>query len=252
MNVLIVEDEPLAAAQLSALVTKLRPQANIVGVCDTIKSTVDWLNNNATPDLAFFDIQLGDGLSFEIFRQVNVNLPIIFTTAYNQYAIKAFKVNSIDYLLKPIQIKDLAFALDQFDRQQSSSTIIDVKLIEEVNALLNKPDYKERFLVKIGSTLRIVETVDILYFYSFEKGTYIKTNDKKDYLIDYSLEAVETLINPEQFFRINRKHIVALKSIQKIYQHSNSRLKLELATPSKEEFLVAREKVKLFKEWVNK
>ncbi len=251
MNILIVEDEPLAAKQLSTLITELKPQANIVAICDTIKSTVNWLKNHTTPDLAFFDIQLGDGLSFEIFQQVEISIPIVFATAYDQYAIKAFRVNSIDYLLKPIQVKDLALALEKFNKQKMRYNTIDEKLINEMNNLLRKPAYKARFIVKIGNTLRIVDVSDVLYFYSFEKGTYIKTHDKKDYLIDYSLEAIEQEIDPEVFFRINRKHIVALKSIKKIHQHSNSRLRLELAIPSEEEFLVARERVKDFRKWIS-
>lgn len=251
MKILLIEDEPLAAAQLAAHISALRPQAQILAVCDTVKSAVDWLQNNEAPELAFFDIQLGDGLSFEIFEQVKFTQPVIFTTAFNQYAIQAFKVNSVDYLLKPIDRNDLEKALQKFESlAQPRSSNITPELLHEVVVSLKKKSFKERFLVKVGTHLRVIETNDIKYFYSFEKGTYAKLSDGKDYLLDQSLELVEGLIDPTQFFRINRKYLVALKSISDVVAYSNSRLKLKVQQANDDDFLVAREKVKDFKSWL--
>jgi len=251
MNILIVEDEPLAAAQLAMHIAALRPAAKVVQVCDTIKSTVNWLQNNPAPDLAFFDFQLGDGLSFDIFEKVKLQQPVIFITAFDQYAIQAFKVNSIDYLLKPIDRAELKRALDKFDLLSTPKTsAITPEILNQITASLKTKSYKERFLVKVGTHLRVADTQDILYFYSLQKGTFLKLADGKDYVIDNTLEKVEELIDPAQFFRINRKHLVALKSINDVITYSNSRLKLKVQLPIDDEFLVAREKVKEFKEWL--
>jgi DNA-binding LytR/AlgR family response regulator len=251
MNILIVEDEPLAAAQLAMHIAALRPEAKIVQVCDTIKSTVAWVQNNTTPDLAFFDIHLGDGLSFDIFEQVKLALPVIFVTAFDQYAIQAFKVNSVDYLLKPIDRADLSRALNKFDLLSNPKISgITPEILHQIAASLKKKSYKERFLVKVGTHLRVAETHDILYFYSLQKGTYLKLADGKDYVLDLTLEMVEDLVDPERFFRINRKYLVSLKSINDVITYSNSRLKLKVLHPVDDEFLVAREKVKEFKEWL--
>ena len=251
MKILIVEDEPLAAAQLAANIAGIKPDAQIMAVCDTVKSTVNWLQNNPAPDLSFFDIQLGDGLSFEIFEKVDFRQPVIFITAFNQYAIQAFKVNSIDYLLKPIDRNDLERALTKYDNLlQPKTSGITTQMLEEIISSLKKKPFKERFLVKVGTHLRIVETKDVLYFYSLQKGTYLKLNDGKDYLLDNSLEQVEEVVDPTTFFRINRKYLVSLKSITDVITYSNSRLKLKVQQPIDDEFLVAREKVKEFKEWL--
>lgn len=251
MKVLIVEDEPLAAAQLAANISALRPEAKILAVCDTVKAVVDWIGKNDAPDLAFFDIQLGDGLSFEIFEKTDFTTPVIFTTAYDDYAVRAFKVNSIDYLLKPIDRAELGKALQKFEQlKQPVKSVLGPEMISELMDSLKKKNYKERFLVKVGTRLRIVEIDEILYFYSFEKGTYAKLADGKDYLLDQSLELVEGMIDPSRFFRINRKYLVALKSITDVIAYSNSRLKLKIQQSSEDDFLVAREKVKNFKSWL--
>jgi DNA-binding LytR/AlgR family response regulator len=251
MRVLIVEDEPLAAAQLAASLASLRPGAQILSVCDTVKSAVNWLKNNPSPDLSFFDIQLGDGLSFEIFEQTGFAQPVIFTTAFNQYAIQAFKVTSIDYLLKPIDRAELERALAKFEKQLLPvSGNITPEILDAIAMSLKKKNYKERFLVKVGTHLRVAETSAILYFYSLQKGTFLKLNDGKDYVLDNTLEQVEDLIDPALFFRINRKYLVSLKSITDVIAFSNSRLKLKVQLPIDDEFLVAREKVKEFKEWL--
>ncbi|NQU84698.1 MAG: response regulator transcription factor [Mariniphaga sp.] len=251
MKVLIVEDEPIAAAQLAAHLAALRPQSEILAVCDTVKSAVDWLKNNEVPELAFFDIQLGDGISFEIFNQIDYKNPVIFITAFDQYAIQAFKVNSIDYLLKPIERDELEKALVKFDNLNTPKTSnVTPKILEEIVSSLKNKNYKERFLVKVGTHLRIVDVKDILYFYSFQKGTFIKCTDGKDYLIDQSLELIEEIVDPVLFFRINRKYLIALSAIKDVVAYSNSRLKLKAKNANEDDFLVAREKVKLFKSWL--
>ena len=250
MRILIVEDEPLAAAQLAAHISALRPGAEILSVCDTVKAAVSWLEKNRAPDLAFFDIQLGDGLSFEIFDKVTFTSPVIFTTAYDNYAIRAFKVNSIDYLLKPIEREELQKALTKFDHANNSGGL-NPELLAELIASHRKKTHKERFLVKVGNHLKLIETKDILYFYSFQKGTFAKTNEHKDYLLDESLEMIENMVDPELFFRINRKYLVRLTSIRDVVSYSNSRLKLKLSKSNEDDdFLVAREKVKSFKMWL--
>lgn len=251
MKVLIVEDEPLAAAQLAAHISALRPSAEILAVCDTVKAVVDWMSKNEAPELAFFDIQLGDGLSFDIFDQIDFKSPVIFTTAYNEYAIRAFKVNSIDYLLKPIERPELEKALIKFEQlAKPAATSITPDILTEIIDSLKKQEYKERFLVKVGTHLRVIETDEILYFYSFEKGTYAKLSNGKDYLLEQSLEVIEGMVDPSQFFRINRKYLVSLKSITDVVAYSNSRLKLKVKNPNDDDFLVAREKVKDFKCWL--
>lgn len=203
MKILIVEDEPLAAAQLAANIAVLKPGAQILAVCDTVRSAVNWLQNNPAPDLSFFDIQLGDGLSFEIFEQVEFKQPVIFITAFNQYAIQAFKVNSIDYLLKPIDKTDLQRALTKFENlTQPKISGITPLALEDIISSLKIKTYKERFLVKVGTHIRVAETLGILYFYSFQKGTYIKLNDGKDYLLDQTLEQIELQVDPSVFFEL--------------------------------------------------
>jgi DNA-binding LytR/AlgR family response regulator len=251
LNVLIVEDEPLAAAQLAAHLAVLRANAKILAVCDTVRATVGWLKQNPLPDLIFLDIQLGDGLSFDIFEEITLDCPVIFTTAYDQYALKAFKVNSIDYLLKPIDRAELEAALQKFEKGRASGAAnIPSDIIEKLIASVNPDKFKKRFLVKVGTHIRMVDVTNILYFYSFQKGTFIKSRDGKNYLIEQSLEVVEDYIDPAIFFRINRKYIVAVSAIKDVISYSNSRLKLKIDQGEDDDFLVAREKVKDFKNWL--
>ncbi|MDA3927873.1 MAG: LytTR family DNA-binding domain-containing protein [Prolixibacteraceae bacterium] len=251
LKILIVEDEPLAAAQLSAMITTIHANVEILSVCDSIESTVDWIKNNSTPDLAFFDIQLGDGLCFDIFRKVKFETPVIFTTAFDQYTLQAFKVNSIDYLLKPLDKEELRFAIEKFKNKNSSqSNLLTSEKLESLLQAVEKTTYKERFLVKIGNHLKTINTSDVHYFYSFQKGTFIKSAENKNYLIDQTLEIVEQLIDPNKFFRINRKYIVSLNCIINVSIYSNSRLKIKVKNAEEDDFFVSREKVKLFKNWL--
>ncbi|MFK5856940.1 MAG: LytTR family DNA-binding domain-containing protein [Bacteroidota bacterium] len=249
MNILIVEDETLATKKLQLLIEKLIPDFNTVGIAKSIVDAVNFIKANKV-DLGFFDIQIEDGLSFDIFDKVDINFPVIFTTAFNEYAVKAFKLNSIDYLLKPISEIELKNALSKYDEVWSKAEkIIPISVIEEMKQLLIGK-YKERFLVKIGNKIEILNTSDICYFHSFEKGTYAKTNENKDSLLDSALDNIYPLLNPKHFFRISRKYIVNIKYIKDVYAYSASRLKVNTHIKIADELIVSREKVRLFKEWL--
>lgn len=248
MKVLIVEDEKLAFERLCLLLERLDFESQAILHCSSISQAVKLIDENLF-DLAFFDIELEDGLSFEILEKAKISFPIIFTTAYNQHAIKAFKHNSIDYLLKPVDPKELAGAIDKYNTYWKNIPVESNQniLVEELRSMMNN-SFKERFIVKIGEHIRIVETKSIKLIFSQNKGTYFRTT--KDILVDYSLDKLEELISPKLFFRISRKHIVALESIKDIIAYSNSRLKIILDTDFDEDLIVSREKVKDFKAWL--
>ena len=252
MNIIIIEDEPLAVKRLKSLLKKYDEEINVSAKIQSVKKSVQWFKENSEPDLIFMDIQLGDGLSFDIFEQVKITSPIIFTTAFDEYAIKAFKVNSIDYLLKPFDFEELANAIDKFKnstRNVQAKNSIQSSQIEDVIKMLSKK-YKERFTVKIGEHIKLVETTDIQCFYSSEKATYVLNNEGRNYLIDYSLEKLENLINPKTFFRVNRKFIININAVKDIIAYSNSRLKININSFNDDEIIVSREKVRDFKEWL--
>ena len=253
MRVLIIEDEIMAAERLEEMVQKAIPGVEMLGILDSISSAVKWFSANDHPDLAFFDIQLADGLSFEIFEQTKVSCPVIFTTAYDEYALKAFKVNSIDYLLKPIDGEELAAAVEKYRDLHGSKgeSNNDGRNIDNVLKLLTR-QYKSRFVVRVGERIRSIPVDEIQCFYSMEKATYLQTLDNRHYSIDHSLEQVEALIDPALFFKVNRKFIVAIDTIREIINHSNSRLRVVLQHATEEDIIVAREKVKLFKEWLER
>jgi DNA-binding LytR/AlgR family response regulator len=250
MKILIIEDETRAANRLEKLIFKLKPGATILGKFESVRDSVHFLSNNPAPDLILSDIQLADGLSFEIFKKNPVQCPIIFTTAYDQYAIEAFNTNGIDYLLKPIEEERLAKALEKLQKLTSQQPNL-----EAVVELLNQktiPDrtYKSRFMVKVGEQIKIIQTEKIRAFYSFDRATFILTEDQHNYIIDYSLEQLEEMLDPSRFFRVNRKYFVGLEACSKIYAWSNSRLKIEVDGID-EDVVVARERVGKFKEWLD-
>lgn len=251
MKVLIVEDEGIAADRLSQLLAQLDPAIEVLDQLDSIKSVVGWLQNNPEPDLAFFDIQLADGLSFEIFNQTNVSCPIIFTTAYDQYAIQAFKVNSVDYLLKPIVEEDLRLAMDKFRKRQSPTAVIDPAALMQMIRQHNQA-YKERFVIKVGEHLKSVLTREVELFYSQDKATYLLAQNQQKYIIDFTLDQVESAIDPRSFFRVNRKYLIHIDAIKDIITYSNSRLKLSLNQFNADDLIVSREKVAQFKEWLDR
>jgi DNA-binding LytR/AlgR family response regulator len=253
MKTLIIEDEALAAEQMELLLRRYNPNIEILAKCDSIKKSVKWFDANLHPDLIFMDIQLADGLSFEIFEQTEIKCPVIFTTAYDAYALRAFKVNSVDYLLKPIDFEELTKAIDKFNNLLNENKVslkpIQNDVFDKIYKMLSN-EYKSKFLVKIGVHLRSVNTEEINYFYSLEKGTFICTNDAKNYAIDYSLDQIENLINPSVFFRINRKYLISSKSIEDIVVFSNSRLKIKLKNCKDDTVTVSREKVQNFRKWL--
>lgn len=249
MKVIIVEDEKPAADKLEKLVLKIDPAVEIMAKPDSVKSSVEWLQNNPSPDLAFMDIQLGDGLSFEIFEEAEVNYPVIFTTAYDEYAIKAFKVNSIDYLLKPIDQEELQQALKKFHQVQQKAP--DKLVFDKVMQRLTR-EYKSRFLTKVGEHIKSILVDDIQCFYSMEKSTFVLTSEGRNYDLDYPLDQIELLIDPAKFFRISRKFIINIQYIKDIISYTNSRLKVKLMGDFSEELIVSREKVKDFKKWLDR
>ena len=254
MNILIIEDEKPAARLLQRKVEKLGLQVNTM--LHSVEEAISWFQNNAHPDLIFLDIQLSDGLSFEIFEyfdkaQQHIKSAVIFTTAYDEYALRAFKLNSIDYLLKPIDEEDLEIAVNKFKaRNQAQNISLDFEAIKRMLVNPVEKEYKKRFSVKIGQQLKVISIDEVECFYSENKGTYIHTLDNRDYLIDSTLEVVEAEINPKEFYRVSRKFIVPLKAVKEIQVYSNSRLKIILPTYKDDEVIVARERVGDFKEWI--
>jgi len=249
-KVLIIEDEKPAAEWLRQLIVKFDSQISILNVIDSVSGAVEWFQKNQAPDLVFMDIQLADGLSFAIFERVKVPCPVIFTTAYEEYAIKAFKVNSVDYLLKPIAYNELEAAFQKFGAKQQAVPEVTIELLNKVKDMLQK-QYKTRFVIKVGEHLKSIPVEDILFFYSLDKATFLCTADFKTYLVDYSLDRISEMVEERRFFRINRKYILNNQSIADIVFYSNSRLKIKLKKPDEESIIVSRDKVAAFKEWLD-
>lgn len=253
MRILIIEDEPHAAERLQRLVRELLPDATVLAKIDSIKNAVAWFQQNPPPDVVLMDIQLADGVSFRIFEQCEVQAPIIFTTAYEEYAVKAFKVNSIDYILKPVDKEELSAALKKVKTKSPTNTDREL-LLHSMRDMLNllSRRYKTRFVMKVGEHLKTVEVDQIRFFYSEEKVTFCQTVDNRSFILDYTLEQLEDLVNPEQFYRINRKYLVSAAAIQDIISYSNSRLRLVLKGSQDRDIIVARERVHQFKAWLDK
>jgi len=250
LQIVIIEDERPAARLLERKINKLGYEVQTK--LTSVDEAVEWFTNNDEPDLIFLDIQLSDGLSFEIFEQVQVKSSIIFTTAYDTYALRAFKLNSIDFLLKPINDAELAAATEKFNEQRASFFAFTEQFNLFKSFMSSKPkETKERFLIKIGTQIKIIPTAEIVCFFSDNKITYIKTKEGRDYIIDQSLDEIEKTIDQSEFFRISRKHIISLTAIKEIINYSNSRLKINLILPFEEELIVSREKVNLFKQWLS-
>jgi len=250
MKVLIIEDEIAAARRLAKMLQSIEPESVLLAITDSISSTVSWLTENKEPDLILMDIHLADGSSFKIFDQVRIKCPIIFTTAYDQYAIQAFKVNSIDYLLKPIKQEELAFSITKLkERKIESSTTDFEKLINEIR----KPQqaYQQRFVVQFADKLKSIEANTVAYFIALEKSVFLVTDDGHRYAIDYTLEKLEEVLNPKTFYRINRKFIVNFSAIKGMFTYSKSRVKIELNPNPETEVIVSSEKASGFKDWLN-
>lgn len=248
IQTVIVEDEKPAARRLQRMLEKL--DVKVITTLHSVEDATEWFLKNDHPDLIFLDIQLSDGLSFEIFEQTEINSPIIFTTAYDEYALQAFKLNSIDYLLKPLDDEELAAALEKFKKTSfSSQKDIDFKALK---SLLNigGSDYKKRFTIQVGQHLKLIDVSEIVCFYSESKATYIHNNANRSYLMDCSLDKLETELDPENFFRVNRKFIISMKAISDILTYSNMRLEVKLKHYNGEQIIVSRERVKDFKDWL--
>ncbi|MEO5892626.1 MAG: LytTR family DNA-binding domain-containing protein [Ferruginibacter sp.] len=259
MKVLIIEDEELAVKKLQKTLAAVDDTAVVVGVTDSIRSSVSWLEANAAPDLILMDIELADGQSFEIFEKVEVKSTVIFTTSYDEFALKAFKVNSVDYLLKPIQKEDLEAALDKFRKMKSmyggnngNSALNVDSLVKELQLKLQPKEYRKRFLVKHAQKLVSIDVDDICYFYSDGRLNFFKTNDNKKYVVDYTMDELEEMLNPEIYFRISRSFYVSIESVEQIHDYFGNRLLLNLKPPVDKEALVSREKVTDFKKWMGK
>jgi len=254
MKVLIIEDEHRAAERLKRMILAHDGDIEILSILDSIDKSVEWLNSNPHPDLIFLDIHISDGLSFDIFKQVDIDSSIVFTTAYDKYALKAFEMNSIDYLLKPIDKDKLKKSIDKYHNFKntfsSDNSAVDInKLIASISEVTK--DHKSRFLINKGDAFEIVNINDIAYFYAEEKVTFILTKDKKRHMIDDSLDNLINELNPKVFHRINRQVIVAIDSISKINNYFNYKLILDLK-PKVDNLntIISRAKVKEFKEWV--
>ena len=249
LNVLVIEDEKPAVRRMVQLIKEVAPTMHIATTIDTVQGAISWLENNQAPDLIFADIQLADGMSFEIFARTPVPSPVIFTTAYNQYTLKAFKLNSIDYLLKPIDPDELRGSIQKFERYR---TPIDQKRLNLLIQQLSPKTYKERFLIRSGQQLHYIPTREIAYFHSSEGLVRLRHQNGKKYSVDYTLEQLETLLPPNYFYRINRQLIIQLESIVAIHPYFNSRLKLELSPSPSEEIIVSRDRVSDFKAWLDR
>lgn len=260
MKVLIIEDEELAVKKLQKTLASVDSTAEVVGVADSIRSSVSWLQTNPSPDLILMDIELADGQSFEIFDKVDVKSTVIFTTSYDEYALKAFKVNSIDYLLKPIQKEDLHAALEKlkglkslYGNNSAPAPSLNVdNLVKELQQKLQPKEYRKRFLVKHAQKLVSVDVEEIAYFYSDGRLNFFKTTDNRKFVVDYTMDDLEDMLDPNQFFRISRAFYVAVNSIDQIHDYFGNRLLLNLKPAVDKEAIVSREKVTDFKKWMGK
>jgi DNA-binding LytR/AlgR family response regulator len=252
MNILILEDEQAAARRLTTLLKELQPDANILAIIETVKEGISWLKGHPSPDIILSDIQLADGISFDIFSEAAINSPIIFTTAYDLYMLKAFKVNSIDYLLKPIDKQELEAAFNKYNALRKSDPISD-KLANLFQQLQTKENsYKSRFLVKRGEQYIYIPAEEVAWVKADDKVVCLFTSTGKKYFIDDTLEELDGTLDPHHFFRINRSYIAHIRSIQKIHMHFNGRLKIELALCDDNDIFVSRQRVTEFKKWLDK
>ncbi|GAA4272705.1 LytTR family DNA-binding domain-containing protein [Aquimarina gracilis] len=249
MNILIIEDEPRAVNQLQSMLELCGFEYVLLDVIDTVEDTIQWFQKYTKPDLVFMDIQLADGLSFEIFQKIEIDSPIIFTTAFDQYAIQAFKVNSVDYLLKPIQQDELDKALEKFKKSNRSS-LIEPSILKQLLGSMQVSKRREGILVKEGGGLVQIKISDLLYIYSQDSITFGVTSSKR-YIINETMDQLFDSLDVNEFFRINRGQIVAKNSISKIDSYFNHRVKLSVINPRDQEFIVSRQKTSDFKVWMN-
>jgi two-component system LytT family response regulator len=253
MNVIIVEDEHLTAERIQTLLHQIDPEIAVLAIIDSVAQAVQWFGQNESPDLVFMDIQLADGISFDIFDRVHIQAPVIFITAYQEYAIRAFKVNSVDYLLKPIAKKDLKAALDKFRSHFKRQVIlpeIGNDLLASIRQMISKP-YKTRFMVKVGDRIKSLDVEHIMFFYSQQKGTFIHTDEKRNFAVDYTLDKLGDVLDPDQFFRINRRYLCSHRSIVEVIALSGSKLKVRLLGSEDDQVYISRDRIASFKAWLD-
>ncbi|HPR31481.1 MAG TPA: LytTR family DNA-binding domain-containing protein [Prolixibacteraceae bacterium] len=251
MNVLITENEKPATEGLVRLLKKIDTGINVVGITESVESTLNWFQSNPNPDLILMDIQLDDGLCFELFETMKIEIPVIFTTAYDEYMLSAFKVNSVDYLLKPIEENNLRRAIEKFKSIHYNVSVKN-EVIKQLLNELNK-GYKNRFLIKVGEHFKSITDNEIACFYILERATFLRTLSGKDYGIDYSLDNVQKKLDPDKFFRINRNCIININEIRDILNYSSSRLKIKLKSDKPiYDIIVSKDKVREFKKWIDK
>lgn len=256
MNVLIIEDEPLAARQLQTMVQDYDSDVTVLDILDSVEMSVNWFAKNPHPDLLLADIELTDGQSFDIFGQVAVRCPVIFTTAYDEYALKAFQVHSVDYLLKPIDEATLRRSLEKFRDMQrlygAARPALDLgellKTLRPVAPL--QPDYRDRFLLKQGARLVPMEVIDMAYFFTRDRLTFVQTWDNRALMMDYTLDEIGQKLSPQRFFRANRQFILNVKAVSHVHLHFNGRLKLDLTPPTDEDVFISRDRAAEFRAWL--
>jgi len=248
MKVIILEDENRAVNHLKRLIGRVAPEMEVTGVFETVREAVEYLEQEPHPELIFSDVQLADGTSFDIFSKVNVQCPIIFTTAYDTYAIDAFNTNGLDYLLKPIEEERLRKAVEKA-RKLTSNIALENLLRQHTGP--GSRHTRSRFMVRVGERIRTIMVEDILAFFSFEKTTYLHTSTHRNYIIDYSLDELESMLDHDRFFKINRKYIVSIDACSQIIAWSNNRLKIDIEGIDDQKIVVARERVRDFKEWLD-
>lgn len=251
MRVLIIEDEEPAALRVKKLLSEIEPDASVLEILVSVRSAVQWLGSHTAPDLILLDINLADGSSFEIFSQVKVESPVIFITAFDEFAIQAFKVNSVEYLLKPVKKEEFVSAINKYKRiHTNKSGFPDLKMLVETLKDKQEP-FKKRFLIRYGEHIKSVDISQVAYFYTEEKINFLKTKDNHTYPLDYNLDKLETMLDPEHFFRINRQFIISIDSIEEMYSFSKSRVKVNLKPPINLDTIVSTERSPHFKEWLS-
>ncbi|NER17004.1 LytR/AlgR family response regulator transcription factor [Spongiivirga citrea] len=248
MTAVIVEDENIASRRLANLIGELAPDIKILAQLTSVESGLKWFKKEKQPDIVFLDIQLNDGYGFDILDALDEHPPVIFTTAFNEYAIRGFKYNGLDYLLKPIDKKDLENALSKFHKLKPVQNSTDK--IDQLRSMFTK-EYKRRFMIKIGNQFITFKVADIAYFKSNDGLIYLFTNTGKSYPVEYSLDQLEEILNPIQFFRVNRKYVVSVNSVVEIHSYFNSRLLLKLQPKDEEQIIVSRERASNFKKWLD-
>jgi len=250
MKALLIEDEPYAVQQVQSLLAESAPEITLIAVLDSIESTVKWFSAHSPPDLVFMDVHLADGSCFEIFTHIEISSPVVFITAYDQYALDAFRVNGLDYLLKPLKKKDLERSLERFyEISSNKSDRMDYNRIAR-EILQNSGQYQKRLLIRYGQKITIIEIADVAYFYAETKDTLICTFDKRHYPADQNLEQLQNILSPEEFFRVNRKFLINSRAITSMTSYSRSRIKLHLNPPFDEDVIVSTDKTPGFKNWL--